>query len=219
VKTRLARAIGAEAAAALYTALVRDLRDRLADAPFAVRWAVAEPDHGFAARFALDPATVFPQRGDDLGARLADALGRMLDAGFARCAIVGSDVPQLGRDVVERAFVALRAADVVLGPAADGGYYLVATGARHELFVGIAWSTSAVLAETLARADELGLRTAQLETLLDVDEERDLDALRELVERRAARDGLAATAAALDGIPRLRTRSRHPDRRRSKRCR
>jgi len=199
VKTRLARAIGDRTAAALYAALVADLRDRLAGAPFAVRWAVAEPDHGFAARFGLDPETTFAQRGGDLGARLEDALRRMLDAGFARCAIVGSDVPGLGRDVVEDAFAALAAADVVLGPAADGGYYLIAARAPHDVFRGIAWSTSTVLEATLARAVSLGLRTARLEVLFDVDEEADLATLRALVER-GGRAGLAATTAVLAAI-------------------
>jgi len=219
VKTRLARTVGDDAAAALYAALVRDLRDRLAGATCAVRWAVAAPDDGFAARFALDPATVFPQPDGDLGARLAGALARMLDEGFARCAIVGSDVPELDAPIVGRAFAALRDADVVLGPAIDGGYYLVAARAPHDLFRDVAWSTSTVLADTLARAAALGLRTALLEPLLDVDEERDLDALVDLVARRGARGGLAATAAALDAVEALRTRSRHPDRRRSKPCR
>ncbi len=219
VKTRLARAIGDEAAVTLYAAFVRDLRDRFAAAPFAVRWAVAPPDRGFAARFALEPESVFAQSGADLGARMRDAFERMLEAGFARCAIIGSDAPQLGRERVEQAFDALADADVVLGPAEDGGYYLIAAKAPHDLFRGIAWSTSGVLAATLERASALGLRVSLLERELDVDEERDLAALRALLGRPGARDDLRATADALRAIDLVRTRSRHPDRRRSRPCR
>ncbi|MEW6270594.1 MAG: TIGR04282 family arsenosugar biosynthesis glycosyltransferase, partial [Thermodesulfobacteriota bacterium] len=178
VKTRLARSIGDRTAAALYAAFVADLRDRFAAAPFAVRWAVAPPEGGFAERFGLDPRTVFVQQGDDLGARMRDAFARMLGAGFARCAIVGSDMPQLRVDTVRNAFAHLAQADLVLGPADDGGYYLIAARGVPDVFDGVAWGTGSVLAATLARAQAGGLATALLERGFDVDVEPDLERLR-----------------------------------------
>jgi hypothetical protein len=199
VKTRLARAIGDAAAAALYAAFVSDLRDRFAAAPFAVRWAVAPPVDGFAERFAIAPGSVFAQRGDDLGARMRDALGRVLGEGFPRCAIVGSDMPQLEVDAVRRAFARLEDADVVLGPAEDGGYYLVAARAVLEIFDGIAWGTESVLAATRWRAAALGLTVALLEPGFDVDVEKDLERLRAVAGSPAA-PAMPATAAALAAI-------------------
>src|SRR3954468_14246422 len=107
VKTRLARAIGDGAASALYAAFLDDLRRRFAATRFAVRWAVAPPDPGFAARFAVPEAHVFVQDGQDLGARMRNAIAAMLHQGFARCAIVGSDMPQLAIDTVADAFARL----------------------------------------------------------------------------------------------------------------
>ena len=84
--------------------------------------------------------------------------------------VVGSDVPGLGQSHVIAAFEALDRHDVVFGPAADGGYYLVALARRApELFADISWSTAAVLSESEARARALGLSVAKLAELDDVD--------------------------------------------------
>lgn len=200
VKTRLARAIGAAAASTLYAAFVTDLRCRFAAPPFAVRWAVAPPDPGFAARFALPDAHVFAQDGHDLGARMRNAITALLDQGFARCAIVGSDMPQLALETVADAFARLDEADLVLGPADDGGYYLIAARAPLDVFDGIAWGTNAVLAATRARADARGLVTTLLAPGFDVDESADLRRLADLLRAPAGRATMPATAAALDAL-------------------
>ena len=202
VKTRLARAIGAAAASTLYAGFVADLRQRFAAAPFAVRWAVAPPDPGFAARFALPAQDVILQAGADLGARMRNAIAALLAQGFARCAIVGSDMPQLALDTVADAFARLEDADLVLGPAADGGYYLIAARAPLDVFDGIAWGTATVLAATRARAAALGLVTALLAPGFDVDVAEDLVRLRELLTAPRADAAMPATAAALAAIAR-----------------
>jgi rSAM/selenodomain-associated transferase 1 len=202
VKTRLARVVGDDVAAALYAAFVTDLRARFATAPFAVRWAVAPPDAGFAARFAIPPAATFVQRGDVLGARMHAAFARVRDEGFARCVLIGSDMPQLAHATVERAFAALDAADLVLGPACDGGYYLIAARRPLDVFSGIAWGTETVLAATRARAAERSLTVALLDEDFDVDEIADLERLEVLLESPDARAAMAATTAALRAIRR-----------------
>jgi hypothetical protein len=101
---------------------------------------------------------------------MASAFEEGFRRGARRVAIVGTDVPWVSRAHVLRAFSALDRHDLCLGPARDGGYYLLALArAEARLFEGIGWSTPQVLAETLARADALGLRAARLETLTDVD--------------------------------------------------
>jgi len=197
VKTRLARTTGDVAAAAIYAAFVEDLRDRFAHASFAVRWAVAPPDEGFAARFAIDPAHVFRQRGDDLGARMSGAFAEMRARGHARCAIIGSDMPQLAVATVGEAFARLDESDLVLGPTLDGGYYLIAARSPLRVFDDIAWGGPDVLAATRARADALGLRTYLLAEDFDVDDANDLERLESLLADPVAQAVMQATAAAL----------------------
>ncbi|MCZ6507759.1 MAG: DUF2064 domain-containing protein, partial [Acidobacteria bacterium] len=120
------------------------------------------------------------QRGRDLGARLFQALAEAT-LGHEMAAAVGSDHPELPLARIDEAFDHLSSGiDVVLGPAGDGGYYLVAVrrvALVPELFEGIAWSTERVLADTLARCRELGLESALLELGYDVDTPADLPRL------------------------------------------
>lgn len=197
-KTRLAARIGEDAAARLYDAFVRDLVGRFAGAAFAVRWDVAPPDPGFAERFGVAPGDCGVQTGEDLGARMRDAFARSLTRDGRRCVLIGSDAPHLPLARVEEAFERLSACDVVLGPAMDGGYYLIGMRRPHELFSGISWSTSSVLAQTMERAGALGLEVIQLEEDFDVDETEDLDRLRTVLDAEEVR--CPATARALRDI-------------------
>jgi len=116
-----------------------------------------------------------PQDGNDLGERLAEAFRREFQRARQVCAI-GTDAPAVDRRVVERAFDELSANDLVLGPALDGGYYLIgATAYRPALFRDVPWSTERVMTATLARARALELRTATLEPLPDIDTVEDLE--------------------------------------------
>ncbi len=180
VKTRLAAAIGSEAAAELY----RRLGQRVVSAAAASRRAVvwyAPPGRRVAVTGWLDGV-----RGIAYRAQPAGSLGRRLETAFAwhfahgagRVVIVGTDCPGVGRSVLARAFRALRSADVVLGPALDGGYYLIGLTAPHpELFRRVAWSTGLVLRATRARARALGLSCRVLDLLRDVDTANDARAL------------------------------------------
>jgi rSAM/selenodomain-associated transferase 1 len=134
---------------------------------------------------------LFAQQGDDLGARMAAAIDHVLTggAGAARpvsghaatgAVLVGTDSPTVPRQLLADAmrYVATGDVDLVLGPSEDGGYYLIGLRLpRPELFVDMAWSTPAVLPETLRRAEALGLRTAMLPAWFDVDTGADLERL------------------------------------------
>jgi uncharacterized protein len=110
-------------------------------------------------------------------------------------AIVGADTPHVPVASYRRAFTLLDEADVVLGPALDGGYYLVAAkSARPELFRGVPMGTATVLAETLARAARHGLAVALLPPLRDLDRPEDLAAALAAGELHAAPATRAATA-------------------------
>jgi rSAM/selenodomain-associated transferase 1 len=174
VKTRLIGDLTPAQAAELHAAFLDDLLDRLRTGRFAVTlaWALEEGDE--------IPAGPFPgirQRGDGLGDRLYNALSEAAADGAAVAAL-GSDHPTLPVAAVERAFDLLEeGADAVLGPAEDGGYYLIALRAAavaRRLFEDIAWSTGRVLPATLERIAELGLRLELLPLASDVDTPDDL---------------------------------------------
>jgi hypothetical protein len=115
------------------------------------------------------------QSGDDLGARMVDAFARAFARGARRVAIVGTDVPGVSSETVDEALTALDTADVVIGPAQDGGYYLLALRVpRPELFTGIAWSTPTVCGETLLRAAAFALAVRRLPSRRDIDTLEDL---------------------------------------------
>lgn len=115
------------------------------------------------------------QPSGDLGDRLSQAFYAAFAQGDRSVVIIGTDCPDLTAELLQMAFRLLQSHDLVLGPAIDGGYYLV--GLRQfipELFAGIAWSTDAVLKQTMTIADALGLTIATLPTLADVDRPEDL---------------------------------------------
>ena len=171
-KTRLAAAIGEEEAIAVYRRLGRDTVDAIRRGGHDLVVCYDPPDEA-AEREIVSwlgaPLRTEPQRGADLGARMASALESALGSAEAAC-VVGTDIPGLGSAEVEAAFTALRDADVVLGPAEDGGYYLMALSEpRAELFEDIPWSTSEVLDRTVQRANAAGLTVAFLDPMRDVD--------------------------------------------------
>ena len=200
VKTRLSPPMGAEEA--------RDLHDRLSRhalrcvrALVVTGEAVAEvrTDAAFApaAREWLGPRDVaYRYQGEgDLGARIGLAFAQAFDRGAQRALVIGSDCPRLTGTHLRDALRRLEGADVVLGPARDGGYYLI--GLRREtahralpiLFTDMPWSTSDVLARTLELAENAGLSSTLLEELPDVDRPEDVaDAEAALSRARIGQD-------------------------------
>lgn len=199
VKTRLATALGPAAAAALYRVLVEGVLELTTpqDREYERLVFYAPPDAGEAMRAWLPAGRLRRQSAGDLGERMADAFARAFARGARRVAIVGSDVSGLVRGDVEAAFAALDGADLVLGPAYDGGYYLVALSQeRPELFRGVHWSTTNVLLQTIERAAATGLSVAQLRPVRDVDTLDDLRAEWATLQPLLARDpGLRAQLA------------------------
>ena len=181
VKTRLAADIGPIGAAALYRRLGRQVvATASSDAHQTVVW-YAPATGGRLVRAWLDGLGVSGFRAQpdgDLGDRLRIAFATHFREGACRVVIIGSDCPGVDRQVISEAFAALDHHDVVLGPARDGGYYLIGMQALHEpLFRGMPWSSFAVLNETRAAACALGLTCHLLSPLRDVDTIADARAL------------------------------------------
>jgi len=170
VKTRLG--LSPRRAAEAAHAFLCDTLARLArlDARRVLAFTPPEAEGDFAA-LAGERYTLTGQGEGDLGARLARFFAGQLAAGARHLVVVGSDSPTLPVEHVEAAFAALQTANVVLGPATDGGYYLLGCGAwpLPPLFDGVAWSGSSVLADTVARLADPGWRLAVLPPWYDVD--------------------------------------------------
>ncbi|MHC4779189.1 MAG: TIGR04283 family arsenosugar biosynthesis glycosyltransferase [Planctomycetota bacterium] len=119
-----------------------------------------------------------PQARGDLGDRMDRAFADAFAEGAEKVVIIGTDCPDLSEAMIEEALEALEGADLVLGPARDGGYTLIALGRRRpDLFEGIPWGGSAVLEETLKAAERTGLQVRLLKELDDVDRPEDLHLL------------------------------------------
>jgi uncharacterized protein len=116
------------------------------------------------------------QTGGDLGRRMVNALTAAFDRGGRPVVLVGTDIPGMTAGHLRTAFEALERHDVVLGPSRDGGYWLIGMRRPLDLFQGMAWGRSDVLARTLDQAARQGLTVFQLEPLNDVDTEADLAA-------------------------------------------
>ena len=116
-----------------------------------------------------------PQGGGNLGERMERAFRQSFQAGMDRVVLVGTDIPNVTAPILLKAFENLKYADLVLGPARDGGYYLIGLPRAYpQLFVDMPWGTEKVLERTVGVADELGLSVVFLETLDDVDRPEDL---------------------------------------------
>ena len=187
-KTRLARTIGHHETIRLYQAFLTDLAQRFAGQLCDLHWAYtpAEVDfHAFVAT--LTPAFAqhmrcFPQQGADLGARLLNVFQWTHARHFERTIVISSDSPQISREIIEHAREVLHEADVVLGPAEDGGYYLIAMRKPYDVFSGIPMSTSVVTQRTIELAERQNLSVRLLEPLFDIDELPDLLRLVQLLE-------------------------------------
>jgi rSAM/selenodomain-associated transferase 1 len=171
VKTRLAAATSAPWAAKVAQAFLQDMLCRLThvNARRVLVFSPTDAGKDFADLVRGD-FELLPQVHDDLGARLFAFFNQTLEEGAERVVALGTDSPTLPVAFVETALDQLRHADVVLGPATDGGYYLI--GCAHRvppIFHGVGWSSSSVLAETVSRLRQASLRLALLPPWYDVD--------------------------------------------------
>ncbi|MCC5937287.1 MAG: TIGR04282 family arsenosugar biosynthesis glycosyltransferase [Lunatimonas sp.] len=182
VKTRLAVDIGEEDALRVYKFLLRHTHRVLES--------LSADIHVFVTGACSDDSSSPPpnyyfhrQQGIDLGARMNAAFVKVLTLGYERVMIIGTDCYELSSEILRQAFVELAHKDLVIGPAQDGGYYLLGlTKPTPHLFTEIPWSTSSVCSDTLRRAKELGLTCGLLPVLRDVDTAEDLGVLRQLLD-------------------------------------
>lgn len=175
VKSRLAATLGDAAALMIYRQTAELALTAARASGLRTTVAFTPPDAEAEMRVWLGSELAYaPQSGGDLGHRMATAIARERAGGARAIVVVGTDCPGLTADHIGSAVAMLHDADVVYGPAVDGGYYLVATRAPHAaLFDAVPWSSPETLAVSRQRASDAGLRVTLLPELRDVDTEDD----------------------------------------------
>jgi len=181
VKSRLAAELGEETALDLYTSFVLDIIDTLegTGCPLRIYFyprAAADAIASFLGRH----CPLLPQEGKDLGERMENAFRQIFSEGYTRAILIGSDIPDLTPAVIRDALESLKTSDVVIGPAADGGYYLI--GFRNgsllpEIFRNKEWSTKRVFDETMGLLQNASLHIHVAPEWSDVDTMADLKTL------------------------------------------
>ncbi|RHX86218.1 TIGR04282 family arsenosugar biosynthesis glycosyltransferase [Leptospira stimsonii] len=174
VKTRLAKTLGEQSALAVYEQLLEITKRQLQNLEIPVRLYFdsipdfVSPDWG-------KQTSVHLQSGNDLGERMQNAFLETFQNGAENVVIIGSDCPDLETKHIREAFSALRSKDAVIGPAQDGGYYLLALKTVYpEIFKNIPWSGDRVFAITLEKLQLFRKDVWILPLLNDIDEEIDL---------------------------------------------
>lgn len=175
VKTRLAKTLGDEVAMEIYRSLIKStydeisklkevdifiyLSDYVEELPFDIKGKIYK---------------IHAQKGKDLGERMNEAFKDCFDHGYEKCLIIGTDCPEITAQDLQLALDKLYFKDLVIGPAEDGGYYLLGIK-KHtpSLFESINWSTDQVMTSTIQKAEEQGLSYDKLKTLNDIDTEED----------------------------------------------
>jgi uncharacterized protein len=187
VKTRLAVEIGESLATKLYAAFVGDMVDRfgeIADRRFLCHAPRNDEAASYFQNIAGNRYELWPQPETSLGERLAGFFDHAFSSEAAsdepaRVVVIGSDSPTLPCEIIEEAFQLLETHDTVLGPATDGGYYLIGQQATNRpIFQDISWSGPLVLDQTVSRIALTDASLALLPLWYDVDSEDDLELLR-----------------------------------------
>jgi len=178
VKTRLAEDLGYEKAAEIYASMAESVIHNLSrseeyktviffDPPYRKR----EMENWLGKRYQL-----LAQEGNSLGERMANAFDKTFSLGAEKAVIIGTDCLEITEEIISRAFQSLDEMDVVLGPAEDGGYYLLGMKeSTSEIFDDITWSSSQVLGQTINKIKTMGLKFSLLKTLRDIDTISDLN--------------------------------------------
>lgn len=177
VKKRLASTVGVEKSLKIYTYLVESLICHVEKGSWDLVVAFYPSCEVERMKRWLACRRLIPQHGSDLGERMKNSFEELFNEGYEKVVLVGSDIPELNSTHVQEAFSSLERADAVIGPALDGGYYLIAFRRDSfvpEAFSGIKWSTSTVFEDTVYRLRP-GILSF-LEPLRDIDTSEDLEA-------------------------------------------
>ena len=183
VKTRLAATLGDKKALQIYLQLLERTRE-ITQALTYTKTVYYTPEIVEKDIFEIKHFQKALQSEGDLGQRMQNAFEAAFSQGYEKVCIIGSDCYELDTNILEEAFAQLEKEDVVIGPAKDGGYYLLGMRKMHApFFQNKKWSTSSVLSDTLNDLKKTNLSFSLLPELTDVDEEKDLITLEQPSEK------------------------------------
>jgi len=178
VKTRLETHLDQDKILSLYQCFVEDILATLHRMEYPVSVCYWPPERVVDLQAWLGSSLAYcPQKGEDIGQRMQNAFTNAFANGVDQAILIGSDFPDLEPVILDQAFDALSQNDVTLGPAVDGGYYLIGFN-RHtflkDIFTGISWGTGQVLGETLKKIKHAGMKVHLLPEWRDIDTFDDL---------------------------------------------
>lgn len=178
VKSRLAKIIGPELALSLYRCFVRDTLETARGVGIPVHICFYPAESSETVISWLGNGFIYhPQTGSHLGRRMADAFLHAFQSGFNQAVLIGTDIPDLPRDILSDALNALQSNDAAIGPSADGGYYLIgfnANGYLPAVFEGISWGKKSVFADTMRIFETFNHKVYKAPMWRDIDEYEDL---------------------------------------------
>lgn len=178
VKTRLIPALGPEGACELHRRMtelaLNQLRELSGLRPVSIEVRFEGGHEDLMREWLGTDLGYFPQHQGDLGIRMERAFQESFQSGFESVVLFGSDCPEQTADILRKAFEGLKDNDLILGPARDGGYYLIGLKNPHPLFTDVPWGSAEVFNLTREKAKTLGLKVLLLETLQDIDRPEDL---------------------------------------------
>ena len=174
-KTRLMPYYSAEQCAGLHKCFLKDLAHEMKRSGFDIIVAYTGGEPAFLRKAFGKNARFIMQRGDDLGQKMENAFADAFDMGYKRVVLTGTDIPELKADTINAAFDMIDLNDIVLGPTADGGYYLIGMSSlRHEAFDVKLYGVATVFEETVRSIREAGLSVGLADKYSDIDDRDDI---------------------------------------------
>lgn len=180
VKTRLSKFLSETFVLELYKGFIGDILEALETAGDKVLYSWPPGKEEILQRWLENKYIISVQQGDDLGQRMFNAFVDIFKKGYDQALLIGTDIPELSKEIIALAYKTLETEDVVIGPSGDGGYYLI--GFRKpkfskNIFKGIDWSTKKVLDQTLHAIKKISIQYKLLPELNDIDTKKDFEAL------------------------------------------
>jgi hypothetical protein len=185
VKKKIGQVIGMESSAKLCEAFINDLIAKNAEKDYDLYLSFIGHQHKESYRSMFPHAILYVQRGQDLSSNMFCTFEDLLDD-YEKLIVIGCDVPDLSSDVIVRAFNALDFYDVVIGPAEDGGFYLVGMKEPHDIFCNLNWGTPTLLQEQIENIKRKNLSHVLLETMPDVDTIEELKQIKKRLKKEDA---------------------------------
>jgi rSAM/selenodomain-associated transferase 1 len=205
VKTRLAKYLGVETVLELYHCFVQDTLNAAEKTGNDIKIFYHPPDSETALKNWLEkPFKLYPQKGEDLGKRMANAFSDIFSSGYRKAVLIGTDCPDIRENTLEEAFQGLENSGCAVGPSVDGGYYLIGFEAgtfSKKLFDNIAWGTDSVFRKTLEICEEENIRPHLLPALNDIDTIDDLKQFMNEADEHNRSDLLSYKYLKQRGIP------------------